>query len=536
VITEKHEQMKKFLKIYLSTSVILLATLVSCDKFDEVNIDPTKSSDMDPGLQLAWVQVNYSGHLENVERLNTMMTMPMVQHIGGIWANRWGQMYIKSANYMHIIWENSYPNDVLNIVDAVERTTDDETKTNLNAICRIMRVYVFARLTDLYGDIPYTEASQAAFSGLVRPAYDKQEDIYNDFFKELKEAAQQLDAAKDPVPTDLFYSGDIALWKKFANSLRLRCAMRLIKVNPTKAEAEAVSAYEDGVFASNEEMCIMKHENVQSDYADVRGNAASVGINQHEVLPRLSNTLINAMRNTNDPRLAQIARYYIDVPYQPFTRVDITQQVVDVVGYTGVNPTDYVWDDWKPSFDINVPGRGAYTVSNNEQKAQLANFLIQNDAPFFHLTYAEVELLLADASLRFGNKFGDNAQIHYERGVRAALEQLALFRGGPVIPNADITTFVQGVPLIPGRELEIVNTQLWIALFLNGPEAYANWRRTGYPVLPSSVTGESDITTTPRRFEYPLTEREQNSTNYQAAVQRLSGGDAWNSRVWWDAE
>lgn len=521
---------------YRSASIVAIGLLMAaCMKFGDTNIDPTRSSNLDPNLQLSLVQVRFSGDLEINEKISVVMTMPLVQHLGGIWANRYGQMYIKSLPYLSSFWEYTYHNDILNIVDAVERTDGQGELTNLNAVCRIMKVYMFARLTDLYGDIPYSEAGRAAYTGITRPAYDTQEDIYNDFFSELKAAGAQLDPSKDPVPGDFFYGGNVAAWVKFANSLRLRLAMRLVKRDPAKAYVEAYAAYQDGVFESNGDMCIMRHENIQNDYVDIRGNGVSVGINQHEVVPRLSATLINQMRNSNDPRLNHIARYYIDLPYRPFDRVDITEQVRAVVGIVGVNPTDYIWDDWKNPFDIEVPGVGTHTVTNNEQKAQPANFLIRNDAPFFHQTYAEVEFLLAEAALRFGADFGD-AQTHYENGVRAALQQLGLFTGGPTFSDTEIANFIQSVPLLPGRELEVINTQLWIALFLNGPEAYANWRRTGYPELPSSTNTESNSTTTPRRFEYPLSEQEQNDVNYQAAVERLGGTNSWNGRVWWDAE
>jgi len=516
--------------------VVLVLLLGACTKFGDTNIDPTRSNNLDPNIQLSVVQARFSGDLEINEKLSVVMTMPLVQQIGGIWANRYGQMYIKSLPYLSSFWEYTFHNDILNIVDAVERTNGRPEVSNLNAICRIMKVYLFARLTDIYGDIPYSEAAKAAYTGVTRPAYDRQEDIYNDFFNELKAAAGQLDASKDPVTGDLFYGGNADSWRKFANSLRLRLAMRLVKRDPAKAQHEALDAFQAGVFESNADMCIMRHENIQNDYADIRGNGVSVGLNQHEVLPRLSNTFIAQLRNTNDPRLRHIARYYIDIPYRPFERVDITEQVSAVVGITGVNPTDYVWDDWKNSFTIDVPGLGTYTVTNNEQKAQLANFLLRNDAPFFHQTYAEVEFLLAEAALRFGTGFGSDAQAHYQNGIRAALQQLGIFPDGPTFTETEIAGFIQSVPLLPGRELEVINTQLWIALFLNGPEAYANWRRSGYPTLPSSVNAESNSATTPRRFEYPLSEQEQNSVNYQAAVERLGGSNSWNGRVWWDVE
>lgn len=530
----------KFIK-YIS-AIILLAittTMVSCSKFKDMNIDPTRSANLNPALQLAQTQLQFSGDLEQNERLGVLETMPMVQQIAGAWGNQWGGMYVKQQQYLSLIWERDYPGKILNITDAVSRTKNNPSQSNLHAICRIMKVYYFSRLTDLYGDIPYSEAGQAYINGIARPRYDKQEDIYNDFFKELSAASAALDYSKDKNTQDLFYKGDVVQWKKFANSLHLRLAMRLVKVNPALAKQEVESAFAGGVFTSNSDICKLVHENVQNDYVDIRGNGLSGALNQGDVVYyRLCNTVINAMKSTNDPRLDYIAKYYIDNPFKPFERIDISTQVKAQVGTSGVNSGNFIWDDYKNAFDITVPelGGATYTVNNNTQKAQLANFLIANNAPFLHLTYAEVEFLLADACFRWGINLGGNYTAHYNRGLAASCGQLSLFPSGPVISDVAITQFQNDNPLQPGNELRMINTQLWLALLMNGPEAYANWRRSGFPVLtPGFYPGYSTINTIPRRFEYPLSEKVQNADNVNAAIQRIDGGvDDWTKRVWWD--
>jgi hypothetical protein len=253
------------------------------------------------------------------------------------------------------------------------------------------------------------------------------------------------------------------------------------------------------------------------------------------------------MKATNDPRLDYIARVYIDNPYKPFERIDITAQVKAQVGIFGVNSGNFIWDDYKNSFQISVPemGGASFTVDNNTQKAQLANFLVVNNAPFIHLSYAEVQFLLADACFRWGITLGGTYTEHYNKGLEAACNQLALFPGGPgsstgstpAISSAKITQFQNDNPLLSGKELNIINTQLWVALLMNGPEAYANWRRSGYPLLvPGFYLGYSTINTIPRRFEYPLSEKVQNADNVNAAIQKLGGVDDWTKRVWWDKE
>ncbi|MGV8877470.1 MAG: SusD/RagB family nutrient-binding outer membrane lipoprotein [Sphingobacteriaceae bacterium] len=526
----------KFYMVTLSSVMILS----SCKKFGDTNIDPTRSSNMDPSVQLTTVQLRYSGDLNINERTSFMMTMPLVQHIAGSYSNRWGGAYYNDPSIMGVLWEDSYSNDVVNIIDAVKRTNDVADKTNLNAVCRIMKVYVFARMTDLYGDLPYTEAGQG-----IKPKFDSQQDIYKDFFKELAESAAQLNTGKDVVKGDVFYNGDVIAWKKFANSLRLRLAMRLVKIDPAMAKTEAQAAFNGGVFTQNSDVCKTNHEDARSEYEEagkgyIKGNAVSASFFNGGATPgRFTVPFLDQLRSTNDPRLKYMVKYYVDVPGGvPTNRLDLTDEVVAQVGYTGIIPGHYIWNDWANTFAVTVPGVGSVNVENNDQKAQPANFLLRFNAPFLHLTYSEVELLLAEATVRFGNTFGDDAAEHYKKGMESGIKQLSFFPGGPTVPDGEISTFTTGNTLQAGKELELINKQLWITLFLNGPEAYANWRRSGFPVLSPGVGIDetSESATIPRRFEYPYVEEEQNKANFQSALSALGGLDSWNKRVWWDKQ
>ncbi|EDM37620.1 hypothetical protein PBAL39_10761 [Pedobacter sp. BAL39] len=536
---KKNNVMRKIVK---STLLFLLVAAVgsSCKKFGDTNIDPSRSSNLDPSVQLTLVQLRFSGDLNVNERTSFMMTMPLVQHIGGSYSNRWGGIYFNNPNVMGVLWEDSYANDLVNIIDAVKRTTDVPEKANINAVCRIMKVYTFARMTDLYGDIPYSQAGMG-----VKPAFDTQEAIYNSFFTELSAARAQLDAAKDAVNGDVFYNGVIDDWKRFASSLHLRLAMRLVKRDPAKAQAEAQIAYNEGVFTANNQLCKLEHEDIQNPYDDgkgnIRGNAVSASFFNGGAVPgRFTTPFLNQLRTTNDPRLQYMVKYYADGTGagNPQNRLDLTVPLVAMQGYTGLNVGSYIWDEWSNPVDLTLPSGATYTTTSNDLKAQPANFLLRFNAPFLHLTYSEVELLLAEATVRFGATFGGTAASHYEKGVTAALQQLSLFPGGPTVPLSEINTFIAGNGLLPGRELEVINKQLWITLFLNGPEAYANWRRSGWPALLPAVgfseTGES--LTIPRRFEYPFTEEEQNKVNFDKVLPALGGVDSWNKRVWWDKE
>jgi hypothetical protein len=524
------------MKKYICLIVLAVVLVTSCKKFGDLNTDPTKSSNLDPAIQLGYAQQKFSGDLNVQERLGVILTMPLVGHIGGAWANQYGQFYVKQERYASLLWEDNYVNEIKNILDGEERSRNNPAAKNLNGMCRVMKVYLFARMTDLYGDIPYTEASGAYSKGKAAPAYDKQEDIYNDFFRQLDTAATRFSEGQDVVSNDAFYGGSVGKWRKFTASLRLRLALRLARRNPVKAKEEVQKAYNAGVIASMDDNCMMRHDNVQNDYTDLRGNGLSAALNQGDLIGyRMTTTFITQLQNTNDPRLYVMARNYLDKPFRPFERVDITEQVKAQVGSFGVRPADFIWDNWQNTIYVNTPDAQGVPVTNNEQFIQVSNWLIAANAPFLHLGYAETELLLADASVRFNIQLGVTAEEHYKKGLAAGCRQLTIYPNAPVISDANIAKFIADNALQPGKELQQINTQLWVVYFMNGPEAYANVRRSGFPVLPSGFkAGYSDATKMPRRMEYPISEKSLNATHAGEAITRMGGKDDWNNRVWWD--
>lgn len=530
----------KYFKLYF---LLFLLPFISCNKFGDMNTDPTKSSDMDPSIEVAYAQQKYSGSTNIQERVGLILTEPMVQHIAGGYANQYGQFYQRNQSYMSALWEDNYAMDVKNIVDA-ELRSRNEDQQNLNGVARVVKVYVFDRITDMYGDIPYFHASAGFTENDLSPVFDKQEDIYNDFFKQLDTAMSLFASGKDRVNNDVFYNGDISKWKKFTSSLRLRLALRIAKRAPDQAKNEIMQAFTDGVMQSNDDICMTRHDDNLNDYATYTGNGMSSALHQGGFPGsfRVCNSLIQQFVNTNDPRLNVMARnYWDDQPGATWeNRIDITDQVRAQVGSFGVNPTDFIWDDWKNTITIQVPSIGPVDVGNNLLKLQISKPLMANNAPFFHLTYAETEFLLADATIRLGLSFGATAEELYKSGIAAAMKQLAYYPGSTPITDAAIGQFMSDNPLQPGKELEQINTQLWINYFLNGVQAFANVRRSGFPKLSSGyrVDGYSDPDTKvmPRRIEYPLSEKTLNKANFDEAVQRMGGKDDWNNRVWWDMQ
>ncbi len=532
--------------------VLIFSVIVSCNDFGDTNTDPTTSTSMDPINQLVYCQMRFSGDHAIPKRAGVSIGMPILQQIGGTYTNTCGAKYSYTETYYSLVWKYYYPGILVNIIDAVDRTNDVPEKTNLNAMLRVLKVLFFSNLTDLYGDIPYSEAGKGYIDGNIFPIYDEQEDIYDDFFEELRDAYDQFDETLDDVSEDQYYAGDITKWKKFTNSLRLRLAMRLIKIDPEKAETEAVAAVADGVFSSNSDICMIEHEEVQSKSGEYRGNGMSAALitsSSYTVV----NTILDILRPENngdlvDPRLNVWFRCYLNGDTES---TDITDQIEAYYaalgdedlssGVFGVSPGSAYVGNSDPSLStitVDIPGVGESSIGHRYQRRQIANYLRQFGCPAFIMTYSEVELFLAEAKFRGWNVGSTSANMHYKNGIRASLEQNSLYPDALSISDDDITTFVYNKNLEEGNEIEQINTQLYLSLFLNPIEGFVNWRRSGYPVLEAVGTNASTI---PRRFQYPLNEKDYNNANVTEAITKIKGvagdgKDSYLNRVWWDKE
>jgi len=489
---------------------ILLFALVfsACDNgFEDLNVDPTKPSQVSVANKLTAAQLFTSGERYENWRAGLIYSSTMMQHFAttaGYWD---GDKYTWNRGYASSMIDRIYGNAVKNIEDMLVQLDEEGAPEEMKAIVRIQRVIVFHRLTDLYGDVPYSEAGKAVISGILKPKYDAQSDIYADMLKELEESAAALGSGTSQFgAADLIYQGDQAKWKKLANSLMLRLGLRLIKVDPAGAQAWATKAISGGVMESNDDICYVQH------------TVGPAGINQNgngEVFladgnPRMSKTFIDFLQAGNDPRLPILAARRGDGSTDPadlqgFPNGLDSQMLLDM---TGEDNTD------------------AYAEPNR-------SIITGVDAPMIFQTYAEVEYMLAEAAERWGLAGGD-PEPHYNAGVRAAMKMLELYGPAGAIADADIDAYLLTNPFDAGNALEQINTQYWAATFLNEYEAFANWRRTGYPALvPVVYPGNVTNGTIPRRLTYSESEQSNNPENYAAAVS-AQGPDELTTRVWWD--
>jgi hypothetical protein len=380
---------------------------------------------------------------------------------------------------------------------------------------------MFQRMTDMYGDIPYFEAGKGYTEGITQPVYDAQSAIYDDMLNELKSAAESLDvnALNTLGAADLVYGGDAAKWKKFAYSEMVRLAMRLSKVDPGKAEDWVQIAIAGGVFASNADNALLQHQAVAWNQA-TNGNGWILA-DRDPNATRVSRTFIDLLKGTDDPRLPFIAT----VSTNPGNTADKGNNDPDIqIGQP--NGFDLGSTSTNISNAPNWPGnQNLYSIVNRNTFSRL-------DAPTFFLTHGETQLLLAEARQR-GWITAGTVEGYYNEGVTASILQLN--QTGATLTAGDAATYLANNPFDAGNALEDINTQYWITTFMDEYEAWANWRRSGFPVLtPVNYIGNVTNGTIPRRFTYPGPEAAVNGKNYNDAVSRISGGDVMTGRVWWD--
>jgi len=530
----------KYAKYFLS--LIIIFGMLSCTDFDELNSDPTKSTNMDPNLQIPTIQMRQSENHQEWARYLAYPAGFMNQWTGSWGTIEYGGKGKKYDNYLEQMWISYYPYMIKNVVDVVQRTKDNPQTVNINSVGRILKVQCFLKMTDMYGDIPYFDAGMAYYTGVFKAKYDKQEDIYNDMLKELREASAALNPNGDLISHDLYYNGSIPKWKKFANSLWLRIAMRLVKVDPDKAKAEAEAAIAAGVFESNSDICYIQHENSQNPSEGVgKGNGIATRLFGPEDITgstyRVSLELITEMVNSKDPRIPYYARCY----YNDGARTDITDLVKAQLGGTyeamALPAQRFTWDVWVNPITISLNGEDV-SVDYSLQRLQPSKLITAYGSPYIHMSYAEVAFLKAEAAVRGWNVGGGDAQSHFESGLRAAVEQWSLFGAEGVSANA-MNEFISQNTLVAGNEIKQINTQLWVLHILDPVETWSNWRRTGFPELifhnyyPAENQSNGQI---PRRLEYPKEEQLKNTENYNEALERMGGSDDWLTRMWWDVE
>ncbi|GAB3318440.1 SusD/RagB family nutrient-binding outer membrane lipoprotein [Larkinella ripae] len=503
--------MKKIL-----TSLFLALSLTACDDgFDEMNINPIALTAVEPAFQLNNAIVNSAPAYGNLSYETTIVKQMITPFSGQGSAANFNQdnRTVSNGN-----WNTYYRTIIRELVDVIAQTKDNPARSNLYNMTRIWKAYSFMVVTDTYGDIPYGQAGKSYLEGIVKPVYDTQESVYMDILTELDAASAALDASKTKVASDVLYDGDVVKWKRLGYSLLLRGAMRLSKVNPAKAAEYVAKAVAGGVMQANADNAIIRHN---ASFTNPVGSQLNGG---QSAFFYLDEEFVSFLQKNNDPRLASIAVRYVGA-------TSGAQQVESRANRTAAvqigAPQGY--DNTTISLAVTASKLASLWDYSQLDKTRMAGLT----APSFLVTYAQTQLLLAEAAFRKWTP--GTAATFYANGIRAHMQQLAAYGANTAVAESAITAYVDANPLAAGKELEQINTQYWVASFLIGPETWANFRRSGFPVLKPNPYPGKDLKTEDfiRRLTYTDAELNVNKANVDQAIGR-QGPNLLDTRIWWD--
>ena len=436
----------------------------------------------------------------------------------------WGYAPYNNDHYaLYFDWYDAPFNDAYEKImtpwKAIYDATDEFSPAR--AMATVVKVFAMQRITDMYGPIPYSQ-----FGTAVQVAYDSQESVYNQMFDEIAGAIDVLteyatnNSAAYLADYDNVYYGNVVKWVKFANTVRLRMAMRISNVDAAKArtQIEAVIGNAYGLMVSKDDDAAVH----QSSSLTFRHPLWEIGTSWDD--EHMSATMDCYLNGYNDPRIAAY--------FQPAVSTGLYKGVRN--GIANVNKNTYLNNTSRPNF-----------VQNSDM----------------HWMYAaEAYFLMAEAKLRFD--IGDlSVKEYYEAGISASFASAGVTgaetyaANGTNLPlsafvnpsNNQSTNVASMLSLLPvawdesasaNTKLERIMIQKWIALYPDGQEAWSEMRRTGYPgwVRINSYSYQSEVASNEMisRLKFPSTEYTNNSENTQAAVALLGGRDSAGSRLWWD--
>ncbi len=433
---------------------------------------------------------------------SALLTRVLSATAGNVWGNAIGNtgglycQYMSETQYTDASryatptfnWDGYYSGDMYDLQNIINVNTDPATKAtaaqfgsnnNQIAIARILKAYYFMILTDAYGDLPYFEA----LKGNGTLAYDKQDLIYPDLIKELKAAVAQFDGGLT-VQGDIMYSGNVTKWKKFANSLTAIIALRMSKANPTAGKAEFAAAITAGVIEANA-------DNASITYPG--GNFVNPIFDTYAQIKRfdlaVSKTVTDKLSSLTDPRINVYASNPNGFPY-------------------GLTRNDAIaWQTANPNFGWLY----AFTSTPSTM-------------PLYILTAGQVFLARAEAA-----KMGWTTEVAatmYANGITAEMNRWGITNAGTIA-----TYLAQASVALNGSatDNQKIAEQRWLSHFPDGNQGWAEWRRTGFPVLlPAPGT-----TSIPRRIPYGPNEGLYNSANYATAAATYNNNSK-DAKVWWD--
>lgn len=486
--------------IKLFTAVLLIAIFSSCEKFDDFQVNPNNPTVADPSLLLPNIELNAFSNIS----------------LDAALASRYLVYTQSSSNSQYYGWQRNSMNyaDISQVVK-MEQEAERVGKLNYRYLGKFFRSYFIVDMTQIFGDIPYSQMMQSIQNGnfdssAARPVYDKQEDVYIGVLNDLKIAADSLSSDQTPIGADLIYGNDIEQWKKLINSFTLRVLMSLSKkegnasLNIKQRFNEIVSnPSKYPLFESNA-------DNAQLNYVDITGNQYPFyNSNSVKTDYYLDSSFVDILQELKDPRLFT---YGMPAPASGLPA-------------NNFNAYDGLIGSAELAYNTSKRGLGKASQINDRYAYQPIN------EPSVLMGYAELQFILAEAAVR--GWITGNAETYYKNGIEASLQ----FSNFNNTYSASAIQDYLAQPIIAlqsGKEVEQIITQKYISTYLNsGWQPFFEQRRTGFPEFETAGDGILNNGRIPKRWMYPTDEYNNNALNVESAVKsQYPGGDDINGVMW----
>ncbi|MBC5994787.1 SusD/RagB family nutrient-binding outer membrane lipoprotein [Pontibacter cellulosilyticus] len=507
--------MKLYKKILLGAAFVSLTA--SCTEgFEEMNVNPNQPSTASSAQLLTTAQYNFATNIGDAWN-NGRMGMYYSQY----WASTY---YADESRYQiregsnNTMWNEFYANVLRELVEAqkIEMEAQVVGYENRIAIAEIMKVMTYHYISDIYGGpIPYKEAIN---DEIATPVYNTGPEVYAGLLSTLEEQIAKLDPSKPSFAKgDVVYGGNVTMWKKFANSLRMRIALRMIDVN----QADAITAIRKsldpangGIISSNSESAMFRwvssppNNNPLNEAYKTRVDFA------------VSEPFVEYLQKYDDPRLAVYADPLNNKGTAILDAQGNKQYVGEVYGLDGSSGT-----------------------SNGDSKivSLPSDYTIGATAPTIFLDYSEVEFMLAEIAARnLSVGLAGTAAEHYAKGIKASFD----FAG---LSNAEYTAYLANVPYVATNletALDAIGSQKWIAMYGQGIQGWLERLRLDFEdpytneeifALPADGSLDPEVDTVPFRMSYPVVEGSLNAENYKKAVS-IFGTNSKGAKAWWDVK
>ncbi|HUR66295.1 MAG TPA: SusD/RagB family nutrient-binding outer membrane lipoprotein [Chitinophagaceae bacterium] len=472
------------MKRLLYSLAIVVTIVTACTRdLSDLNIDPKNPS----------TAPSYAFFTNAVRSFSNTLTSSNVNlNIFRLITQQWQEtQYPEESQYdlgtreiNDAVWNAMY-RDVINDLREAKRLIPSDVsgadkQKNQLAVAEVMEIYAWYYLVTTFGNVPYSEALDI---NKPFPKYDDAKTIYNDLLTRLDAAIAKINTSAEGFGNaDIVYNGNMALWKKFANSLKLKMGILIADDDNARAKAVVESAVASGVFTSNADNARVIYQSAPPNTNPIWVDLVQSGRDDFVG----ASTLIDTLKAKNDPRLDNF-----------FTR--------DQSG-------------------VNYSGAAPGVQSAYAQYSHVHPDITSPTFPGLLMDYAEVEFYLAEAAQR-GYNVGGTAATHYNNAVTASI----LYWGGT---TAEALTYLARPDVVynPANWRKSIGVQQWIAFYNRGWDAWISWRRLDYPVLLPAHDALSGI---PLRYPYPVNEQNVNTANYNQAATAI-GGDDVSTRLWWD--